>query len=97
MSLSIIRTYTSLRSSQYLHGPGFNGGRRVTTSLKWHGETTEANPPDTYRTMLEDSVPPLVDVAWLERHIGEPGLVVLDATYPLPQGSPHFQAVHSPA
>jgi thiosulfate/3-mercaptopyruvate sulfurtransferase len=99
MSLSIIGTYTNLWRSQYLHGPDFNGGRRVTTPLKWHEETTEANPPDTYRTVLEDSVPPLVDVSWLERHIGERGLVVLDATYPLPMiDDPRqvYRAIHLP-
>jgi thiosulfate/3-mercaptopyruvate sulfurtransferase len=59
-----------------------------------HRELTGAGPVDH-----EDSFPPLVDVDWLKQRIGEPDIVVLDATYPFPQiDDPHrvFRAIHLP-
>ncbi len=50
--------------------------------------------------MTEDRIDPLISTAWLAQHVGDPGLVVVDASWHMPatgrNGADEYRAAHIP-
>src|SRR5688500_13662592 len=85
MCRSVRQTPQAATSSSTSPGPGCGQGRSAGRRAERAASRTIARMERRLRSLLRVTAPfgPLVETAWLREHLGEPGLVVVDARFVL--------------